>query len=77
MFKGFKIFFKNLKLYSAGKKVQKASILLANHGSKLKPTSEFSLAMRSAVMAFQRKNGLEVTGVIDWTTWCKLTSKPA
>lgn len=77
MFKGFKIFFKNMKLYSKGKKVQKASVLLANHGSKLKQTSEYTVAMVSAVMAFQRRNGLEVTGVIDWKTWCKLTSKPA
>lgn len=64
-----------LKLFDRGPKVMEASKLLANHGSSLKPTYEFTLAMRSSVMAFQRKHELEVTGVIDKKTWKALKKK--
>ena len=72
------LFFKcktELKLYDKGKKVLKASELLAKHCSSLKPTEEFTLAMRSAVMAFQKKHGLEKTGIIDKKTWRELKKK--
>jgi peptidoglycan hydrolase-like protein with peptidoglycan-binding domain len=66
---------KDLKLFDVGPNVKKASILLANHGSSLKPTEEFTLAMRSAVKAFQKKHDLEQTGVIDKKTWRALKKK--
>ena len=64
-----------LKLHDIGKKVLKASELLAKHGSSLKPTEEFTLAMRSAVTAFQKKHNLDKTGIIDKKTWRELKKK--
>jgi peptidoglycan hydrolase-like protein with peptidoglycan-binding domain len=64
-----------LKLYDRGPKVKLASELLAKHGSTLKPTEHFTLAMRSAVLAFQRKHDLEKTGIIDKKTWKALKKK--
>ena len=64
-----------LKLFDRGQKVMLASQLLANHGSSLKPTYEFTIAMRSAVMAFQKKHDLEKTGIIDKKTWKCLKKK--
>lgn len=64
-----------LKLFDHGPKVKLASELLAKHGSKLKPTEDFSLAMSSAVSSFQRKHGLEITGIIDKKTWKQLKKK--
>lgn len=64
-----------LKLFDQGKKVLKASELLAKHGSSLKPTEEFTLAMRSAVIAFQKKHDLNKTGIIDKKTWKALKKK--
>ena len=60
---------KDLKIFDTGDKVKEASILLAKHGSSLKPTEEFTIAMRSAVKAFQKKQGLEQTGIINKKTW--------
>ena len=62
MKKGWYWFYKELKLDSVGKKVLKASELLAKHGSKLKPTNTFTLAMRSAVVAFQKKKWIRSNG---------------
>jgi peptidoglycan hydrolase-like protein with peptidoglycan-binding domain len=64
-----------LQLFDRGPKVKLASELLAKHGSKIKPTEEFTLAMRSAVIAFQKKHGLEYTAEIDKATWRALKSK--
>ena len=69
-------FFKELKLFDVGNKVKRASIMLGKHGSSLKPTEEFTLAMRSAVIAFQKKHNLEATGRIDVKTWRALKKKP-
>lgn len=64
-----------LKLLDKGPKVRKASELLAKHGSSLKPTDLFTLAMRSAVLAFQKKHGLEQTAKVDKATWKALKKK--
>lgn len=64
-----------LKLWDKGPKVLKASELLAKHGSKIKPTDSFDLAMRSAVIAFQKKHDLEPNAIIDKSTWRALKKK--
>ena len=66
---------KNLQLFDIGKKVKEASIMLAKHGSNIKPTEEFTLGMRSAVKSFQKKHNLEQTGIIDKKTWKALKKK--
>jgi peptidoglycan hydrolase-like protein with peptidoglycan-binding domain len=64
-----------LRLYDRGPKVREASLLLAKHGSSLKPTDCFSIAMRSAVMAFQKKHGLMQIPMVDKATWKALKKK--
>lgn len=68
-----------LEYGDSGPLVKEAQIMLAKCGSTIKPNGVFSIGMKSAVKAFQRKNGLAVTGVINSTTWKKLEagSKPA
>lgn len=63
-------------------RVKKAQKLLAKAGSTIQPSGVFTVGMRSAVKAFQRKHGLKVTGEIDATTMNKLAeydvpAKPA
>ena len=64
-----------LKLNDKGPKVLKASELLAKHGSSLKPTEEFTLAMRNAVGAFQKRHEIPVTYCVDKPTWKALKKK--
>ena len=66
---------KPLKIGDKGPEVQYTAMLLSQKGSSIKPTSVFHIGMRSAVSAFQKKNSLEVTGVIDKKTWVKLSAK--
>ena len=66
---------KPLKMKDSGPAVQYMALWLAQKGSSLKPTSVFHIGMRSAVVSFQKKNGLKVTGVIDKKTWMKLIAK--
>lgn len=69
--------FKPIKLNDKGAAVKEAAKLLAKAGSSIKPTEEFNVGMRSAVCAFQKKNGLPVTGIIDKKTWDKLQAYKA
>lgn len=55
-----------------GEKVKMICKKLAAAGSTIKPTSVFHIGMWSAVKAFQKKNGLPATGVVDKKTWDKL-----
>ena len=64
--------FKKLKLNSEGPKVKEAQQLLRKAGSTIKVTGFFSIGMYAAVKAFQKRNGLKVTGEIDSATWKKL-----
>jgi peptidoglycan hydrolase-like protein with peptidoglycan-binding domain len=64
-----------LKLFDRGPKVMEASKLLAKHGSTLKPTYEFTVAMRSALLAFKKKHSLDPTPVVDKKTWRQLKKK--
>lgn len=64
-----------LKIHDRGPKVLEASKLLAKHGSNLKETNYFSIAMRSSVLAFQKKHDLEQTAKIDKATWKALKKR--
>lgn len=55
-----------------GPEVLYASSLLQKNGSSIKLTDAYHIGMRSAVISFQKKNKLKVTGVIDKKTWDKL-----
>lgn len=66
---------KPLKIGDNGPEVQYMAAMLAKNGSAIKPTTMFHIGMRMAVVAFQKKNGLKPTGVIDKKTWSKLASK--
>lgn len=68
--------FKPIKLGDKGADVRKVATMLKKHGSTIKPTSVFAIGMRSAVVSFQKKNNLPVTGVVDKKTWDKLNVSP-
>lgn len=68
------VVFKAIKLGAKGKQVTDAQKLLQKSGSTIKLTGEFGIGMFSAVKAFQKKNGLKVTGAIDKKTWDKLVA---
>ena len=55
-----------------GRNVEDAQALLQKAGSSIKINGEFTIGMVSAVKAFQKRNKLKVTGVIDQKTWEKL-----
>ena len=63
---------KSMKIGDKGANVTKAQKLLQKTGSTIKVTGVFSIGMVSAVRAFQKKNGLKVTGVLDSKTFAKL-----
>ena len=60
-------------------RVKKAQKLLQKSGSTIKENGVYTIGMASAVRAFQKKNKLPVTGVIDAKTFSKLLEydKPA
>lgn len=60
-------------------RVKKAQKLLQKSGSTIKENGVYTIGMSSAVRAFQKKNKLPVTGVIDAKTFSKLLEydKPA
>ena len=57
---------------AAGKEVVEICKQLALAGSKIKPVKNYTIGVYSAVKAFQKKNGLSATGVVDKKTWDKL-----
>lgn len=63
---------KPVKLGQKGEIVEGITTLLAKHGSGIKVTDTFHIGVRSAVIAFQKKNNLKPTGVVDKKTWTKL-----
>ena len=64
--------FKKMVLNDKGPQIKVAQELLKKAGSAIKVTGVFSIGMLSAVRAFQKKNGLKATGIIDNATWKKL-----
>lgn len=63
---------KVITLGKTGVEVKKIQQLLAKAGSSIKPNGVFGIGMLSAVKAFQKRNGLKVTGVVDAATLKKL-----
>lgn len=64
-----------LELGQQGPHILEAQIMLAKLGSTVKPTGMFTIGMLSAVKAFQKKNDLAVTGIINQKTWNLLVAK--
>lgn len=63
---------KVIKLGAEGIDVKKIQQLLAKAGSTIKPNGVFGIGMLSAVKAFQKRNNIKVTGVVDAATFKKL-----
>lgn len=61
-----------LKLHDGSKEVLDAQKMLATLGSTVQATGVYSIGTMSAVRSFQKKNGLDVTGIIDKKTWDRL-----
>ena len=68
------VVFKPIKMGAKGKAVSDIQKLLQKAGSTIKVTGEFGIGMLSAVKAFQKKNGLKITGVVDKKTLDKLSA---
>ena len=70
---------KVLKYGMEGKAIADAQKALQKAGSTIKVNGKFTIGMLSAVKAFQKRNKLPVTGVIDTKTLNKLNEymKPA
>lgn len=68
-----------LKYGDENQDVMEAQKLLQAAGSAIKLNGRYTIGMTTAVKAFQKKNGLEVTGWIDTKTMNKLKTfaKPA
>lgn len=68
-----------LKYGDENKDVLEAQKLLKATGSTIEPNGKYTIGMISAVKAFQKKNGLAITGKIDSKTMTKLkaAAKPA
>ena len=70
--------FQKIKIGDKGIKVKECQKQLQFAGSGLKADGVFGIGTLSAVRAFQKKNGLPVTGEIDSKTFKKLVAvKPA
>ena len=67
-----KVTYPELKRGAEGELVIQLQDLLSKAGSKIKVSGVFGIGTYSAVKAFQKKNNLEVTGVVNKKTWDKL-----
>ena len=66
--------FEAIKYGDKGPKVKECQKQLQYAGSGIKADGKFGIGMVSAVRAFQKKNGLLVTGIIDSKTFKKLAA---
>lgn len=64
--------FVTLVLNDECNEVRMAQEMLRECGSKVTANGKFTIGTRSAVVSFQKKNNLPVTGKIDRKTWDKL-----
>lgn len=67
--------FSNIKYGDKGIKVKEIKKLLKKAGSCVKQNTTFDIGTVSAVRAFQKNNGLPVTGIVDSKTYKKLCGK--
>ena len=66
--------FECIKYGATGVKVKECQKQLQYAGSKIKADGKYGIAMVSAVRAFQKKNGLAISGIIDAKTFKKLSA---
>ena len=66
------VYEKPVKMGEKGAIVKYIVHMLQEHGSSVKLTDTFHVGVRSAVVAFQKKNKLKPTGIVDKKTWDKL-----
>ena len=64
--------FENIGYGAKGIKVKEIKRYLKKAGSGVKQDSVFDIGTVAAVRAFQKKNGLPVTGIVDKKTFAKL-----
>ena len=70
-----KVQYPDLKRGDSGDLVAQLQDFLSRKGSSVKVDGVFGAGTQSAVRAFQRKNGLKVTGVVDGKVWDFLIKK--
>ncbi len=64
--------FSTLHKGDTGSSVSYLQQLLNNQGSHLSVSGKFDTLTLGAVISFQQKKGLPVTGEVDEATWCTL-----
>lgn len=70
-----KITYPQIQRGAEGELVVQLQDFLVRHGSKVKIDGIFGIGTYTAVKAFQKHNGLKVTGVADSKTWDALIAK--
>lgn len=70
-----KVQYPDLKRGDSGDLVAQLQDFLSRKGSSVKVDGVFGAGTQSAVRAFQRKNGLKVTGAVDGKVWDLLIKK--
>ncbi len=70
-----KIAYSTISYGSSGSDVKKLQQTLNNHGYKLAVDGQFGSKTQAAVRDYQKKNGLQVDGIVGKNTWGSLNSK--
>ncbi len=70
-----KVTYPNIQRGAEGELVVQLQDFLVRHGSKVKIDGIFGIGTYTAVKAFQKHNGLKVTGIADSKTWDALITK--
>ena len=70
-----KITYPKIQRGAEGELVVQLQDFLVRHGSKVKIDGVFGIGTYTAVKAFQKHNGLKVTGIADSKTWDALMAK--
>ena len=66
------ITYPTLKEGAKGQIVDQLQIFLSKCGSKVQVSGIFNSGTRNAVIAFQKRNCLNPTGIVEDTTWARL-----
>lgn len=72
-----KIAYSTISYGSSGSDVKKLQETLNNYGYKLAVDGQFGSKTQAAVKDYQKKNGLQVDGIVGKNTWGSLNSKSA